>query len=292
MTTVVNKSLRVQFEEAGVYAKQNAHTQIAGESDNIYWVEAIHFDNGVYMYVSGMEYPEKGLMPAEDIWHYNIAKKIIIEPLRLYKYLIPSFLIFVLLPYKRKLTVMNKLVASLNILLYRAISASLLKDEYLTPMAQELKSILITILVDMGIKEAEMTATLLANIINADNAYRYRLQDLLNETGKGRLLDNPRKEIKRLMLVNRKREVQHKVSVSNKFKLFASLISFALLHPRIKRAFRKGIQQSEYKKLLPDEGDWFWMCLRPGYDYFGLNSEERKMKINHLKYCKPSKKVV
>jgi len=237
-----------------------------------------------------MEYPEKGLMPAEDIWHYNIAKKIIIEPLKLYKLFLPLVFIFALLPYSRKLTVMNKLTTSLNVLLYRAVSASLLKDEYLTPMAQELKSILITILVDMGIKESELLATLLANIINADNAYRYRLQDLFNETDKNRLLDNPRKEIKRLMLVNRKREVQHKVSVSNKFKLFAMVISFALLHPRIKRAFRKGILMSKYKNLLPDDGDWFWMCLRPGYDYFGLSLQERKMKINHLKYCTPSKK--
>jgi hypothetical protein len=102
---------------------------------------------------------------------------------------------------------------------------------------------------------------------------------------------DPRKEFKRLMLINRKREEEHKGNVSNKFKLFGTILTLIFLHPKIKKAYIKSIDAIDIKRLQPDKADWFWMCIRTGYNYFGKTDKQRMMDINELKFVIPTKIV-
>jgi hypothetical protein len=263
-----------------VYKNHSADLQIRQEHEKGYIVESIEINNGIFAHIQGMQYPEKGIVPTEDLWHWNAVKRLLIESMRLFKYFVP------LLVFN---SVRNKVADWFIVIAYKMCSPYILLPEHLTPMAQELMCVSNDFFREMGIKEYEQLSEILVNVINQDNAYRYRLQDLFNETDKFTLYNSPRKEIKRLMLINRSRESQHKNSVSNKFKLFANVISLLLLHPKIKRAFRWSIAHSDFDKLKPDTADWFWMNLRGGYKYFGKDDKERRMDVNHLRVSKPTR---
>jgi hypothetical protein len=130
----------------------------------------------------------------------------------------------------------------------------------------------------------------MANIINIDDAYRLRLQDLFLES-RPEYFNNPRKEIKRLLQINADRDVS---GVYKKFKSVVGIISLLLLIPRVRKSFIKSINMVEYSKLTPDQIDLFAMCTRHNntYKYLGKTNEDRKMMVNHLKVAKPVKKPI
>lgn len=283
------------------YKYKSGYEQIKGEGNLGYLAEKIELNKGLYIYIMGMEYPEKGLAPAKDVFVVNQIKKLIIETVYVSKYFVPSFLVFAILPFKIKIKVINRLLTAFNEIGFKLMSPSLLQFQHLTPMAQELYRFIVNFLTNIGIdiNVAKDFSELVVNIINFDNAYRYRIQDLFNETSIEKLLD-PVKEIKRLVMINREREVvDYEIDgkivetphpkVSNKFKMVCNIIALFLLHPRIKRAFINAVKQLNINKVQPDEADWFWMNVRTGYHYFGKNDAERRMSVNHLKVVRPTK---
>ncbi len=284
-----------------LYKYKSGYEQIKSEGNFGYVAEKVELNNGLYIYIMGMEYPEKGLAPAKDIFVVNQIKKLIIETVYISKYFIPSFLVFAILPFKIKLKVINRLLTAFNVIGFKLMSPSLLQFQHLTPMAQELYWFIINFLKKLGIESntAKDFSELIVNMINFDNAYRYRIQDLFNETSIEKL-HNPVKEIKRLLLINREREiVDYEIDgkivqtahtrVSNKIRMLCNIIALFLLHPRIKKAFIFAVKDLNIKKVQPDEADWFWMNVRTGYHYFGKSDEERKMSVNHLKVVRPSR---
>lgn len=304
-----------------VYKYKTANSQIKAEATVGYFVENIEINNGVFTHIVGMEYPEKGVVSTTDLFATNAVKKLIIETVKILKYLIPSLLVFIVLPFKFKVKILEKILLWFNTIAFRIISPSILQDQHLTPMAQELSRFSNNFLENIGINKEirEQTTEILINVINYDNAYRYRFQDLFNETTKGKLM-NPRKELKRLLKINKSREVHEYdlndpnvklpsekemkrrgikvednivysplIGVSKKFKMFHLVLSSILLHPKIKKAFLYALYKTDITRLQPDKADRFWMCVRTGYQYFGMTHKQRLMEINTLKYCKPSK---
>jgi hypothetical protein len=171
------------------------------------------------------------------------------------------------------------------------MSASIYKYEHLNPTSKFLYDFIIIFTKELGIKEYQKLTELFVNTINSDTAYWRRLQDILNETDKNKMKD-PRKEIPRLLKILRERENVLGDCVPNKFKLAINVILLSLLHPKVKRAYNIALEQVDIEKVKPDQLDTFWMCVRGGYNFFGLSSEERRKAINHLKVAKPTKIVV
>lgn len=302
------------------YKYQSGENQIKSEAQYGYLVEKIEINNGIFSHVQGMQYPEKGVVTAKDIFATNMIKKVAIESLRLSKYLIPSLFVFVFVPFKFKIKIIERVMFSFNEIGFKIMSPSILQFQHLTPMAQELALFMERFLGFLGISNdiGKQFTEIIINIINFDNAYRYRIQDLFNETTKEKL-SNPKKEIKRLVQINYEREVmeypanedhlnktedykkkhwvkvedgiiysRHK-KVSDKFKLFANLLSLLFLHPKIKKAYLKALIALDIAKVKPDTSDWFWMCIREGYQYFGKTKKQRTADINHLRHCIPTK---
>lgn len=277
-----------EFNEK-VYKYKSGDDQIKAEASYGYICESIEINNGLIMHVQGMQYPEKGLAPTKDIFAINQVKRLIIESLRYLKYITPSLIVFALIPYKYKISFLNKAIHSFNLVTFKMVSPSILQFQHLTPMAKELYFFLDRFLHKVGIKHAirEQFIEIFINIINFDNAYRYRLQDIFLETTIEKL-QNPRKELTRLFGILAERDPN--IAVTSKFKMFLQVFSIILLHPRIKRAYLFALEDLDITKVQPDKADWFWMCVRGGsYNYLGKTDKERLMLINDLRYVIPTK---
>jgi hypothetical protein len=276
-----------------VHKYPSSDAQIQSECNTGYMVEKVEIpeNDAILMHYSGMEYPERGNVPANDVFHANIVKKLIIDSLRILPLLTPSIVIFIFLPFKYKLYFLNKIVHWFNEIAWRAMSASIYKYEHLNPTSKFLYDFIIIFTKELGIKEYQKLTELFVNTINSDTAYWRRLQDILNETDKNKMKE-PRKEIPRLLKILRERENVLGDCVPNKFKLAINVILLSLLHPKVKRAYNIALEQVDIEKVKPDQLDTFWMCVRGGYNFFGLSSEERRKAINHLKVAKPTKIVV
>ena len=97
-------------------------------------------------------------------------------------------------------------------------------------------------------------------VIQYDWAYRVRLLDLCNETTLEKLHTSPRAEIKRLMQINKERDLPE---VHEKLNKFANLLRFLLLFPPFRRKFREIV--TELPKM--DESDRYWASMKTDYRF-------------------------
>lgn len=206
----------------------------AGESEV---VDRVDYTNGIRVYFKGHPFPHKGMPTEPAVAATNVVKKIIM---------------------------MMKLprITYFNILAREAFRPYVLRPEFMTPAASELMSVLKCFFRQLGLPEE--TASHLAHVVEYDNAYRLRMQDLFSETTKEKLCRAPVREIWRLIEINKKRDY---AVVTNKFRKFAKIATIALLIPPIRTAFKKAILNSDYEKLCLDEGDRYWIKKRLDYKW-------------------------
>ncbi len=146
-------------------------------------------------------------------------------------------------------------------------------DEWSEPVWEIGKGIRI-FLEEIGFKQiATPAAKIFMCVLEFDNAYRYRAQDLIGEY---RLKEPPRKEIKRLLELLNKRDLPEKGwSTYGKFKKLITPILWLLLIPKFKRAFKKAIEAVDLNKVRFDNNDRFHFAFWRGYDYEGKTWAER-----------------
>jgi hypothetical protein len=283
---IVQTQERQKTIRENVYRHNTAVEDIEDESQLIYWVEDIIFDKGVYQYIRGMEYPSRNFAPQDMLASLNIVKRMIIESFRVITYL-PLII--------RPTKFITKVLQSFNEVAYKKVLHEFLwQPEMMTPVSQEIRIFITRFLIKLNIplETSIHTADVISHFVNGDNAYRWRLQDLFNESSKDKLR-KPRKELKRLLQINSDREVFGR-GVWEKFKTVYTVLSLILLIPKVKRAWNYALDVVEYNKLIPDKIDKFEMCCIPekssSYNYLGKTAKERRMMINHLRVAKPSKK--
>lgn len=226
---------------------------------------------GIYHYCEGAMLPEKGFVYPEAMQAVNLAKRVFISQIRFFiKH--PSFLVgFIFKPIKK----INDWLKEFVELCDGLLQAHFLEDKRYTEISQELNSILKYFLVEIGIKEeiAITFALIFSHIIQIDQAYRYRLEDLFTEAKQENLIKNPTKEIKRLLEIFCQRELR--VQLREKFKHFGIALRILFLYPGIKKSFIRTIKQSNFKKLQFDDIDYHSVLPLQGYNFFGKNIETR-----------------
>ncbi|MGK3946016.1 hypothetical protein ABK046_47675, partial [Streptomyces caeruleatus] len=79
-------------------------------------------------------------------------------------------------------------------------------------------------------------------MIDYDNAYRYRLGDIFGETTKIALMKDPVREVKRLLSIIQRRE-RASADIRLKYGFVATGLSIAMVHPRIRKAFRAAVSE-------------------------------------------------
>ena len=106
---------------------------------------------------------------------------------------------------------------------------------------------------------------LFAYILEYDSAYRYRVQDLLNETSAAELSKRPIQELWRLLAINKQRDLP---GVHKKFKQFTIILTLLLCWPPFRRKWKYNLQHCNFENLQPDEADRYWIAKRTDY---GIN---------------------
>lgn len=260
-----------------LYKYPPGRTQILNEGSKGWEMDGVSFESSVQVYLTGADYPMKGLAAAEAIWAINTLKRIFIEAVKLFSFreFMASFILLAVGGGKRRSRLVTQLVAGFNRIGWSIASPYVLSDKYATPCALEVYHFIAVFLRELGVEdsEAHKTGELVAMIFEYDNAYRYRLQDMFNETEWTLLMSNPRKEIRRLVKLFLERDTE---IVGKKVSMFVQIASWVLLIPSVKNAFRYGVDAINFRLMVPDEIDKYWMSFRKDYLFFGKTLAERK----------------
>ena len=145
-----------------------------------------------------------------------------------------------------------------------------------------MKQFVSSFIIALGFAEhkALKTGKIMATIIEYDNAYHERMQDIANECVKEDLLKNPYKELSRLYQIFISREVGIKLKLNVKGVM--RLIRLALFVPRIRRAFKRAVMQTNFDDLRMTEADRYTVLFHNGYNFFGMTYEERQIELSKL----------
>jgi hypothetical protein len=257
-----------------VFKHPSLKQQVESEADELLFLDKVEVDKGIYLYIKDTPFPSKGYPSAETIVSLNMAKKNIIEMLKIMT--LPVFwlgyLFFFFTPLKKK--VIQQLIASYNRISYGIMSPFLMKDEYTMAITQELRWFIESFLIQIGISEveAERFADMYSHLIEYDNAYRFRIQDIFSETSEEALYKKPIREVYRLFKIYKQRD--HK-GLHSKFAIFFYGIAFMLLLPKYRKAFKQALLECDFKKFQFDESDQYWISMREDYLYEGKTKSDR-----------------
>ncbi len=253
--------------------------------------EVDHFEieegKGLQVYYKDIPVPRKGYPTAEGVAAVNTVKRLFMSTVKLM--LLPEFFLAwiftILCPFKTKtkdyhgknirIPRMEFLIGSFNRISYGHLSQYILEPAFMTPLASEFQGVIYVFLARMGLNKevARQFAIIFGTIIQYDNAYLLRIQDLFTASSQKALLENPYKEVKRLFDVFMQRETMW--MVKDKFSFLFKLISLPLLLPKVKEAFRSAMRSCDYERLTFDENDRYWAYLRQDYDFDGKTHKER-----------------
>lgn len=174
--------------------------------------------------------------------------------------------------------------------------------EYYSEFSKSLWDFVYLFLKRLGIKDeiAYRTGLNIATQIEYDDAYKVRLQDILNEANREALINNPRKEILRLLEIYKQREpylfeeknIKH---VGARMVGMVKLLNFILYIPWIKNAFVFAVKNVNFEWFKCDEWDYYWALPRGDYNCFGKSFDERKqiaakMILEYLEKMNPGTK--
>lgn len=246
-------------------------------------------EKGIEVWYRDIPFPRKGFPTPEAVACANIVKRILIETIKTFSY--PQFIIswvLALFTYtkapkikyghemgKERVKVLEKLFLSFNRICYGIMSEYILKPEYMTPLASELQGLIFVFLCRIGIEQgtARQFGLIFGAVIQYDDAYRYRIQDIFSETTKEKLESDPYKEVKRLLGLILERERDW--TVQNKYKAIGKLIALPLKLKVVKYALRSALRNCEFSRLQFDEADKYWCKNRTDYNFLGKSYGER-----------------
>ncbi len=274
---MAEEKLTIPYPDAGIFEQKPAAAQILNEGNITHILDHIEYTpNGTLVYIKDAKFPKKGFPFPEAVWAINIAKKFFIETVRLLsqKQMRGWALVF-LLSFKSKMRLLEQALESYTRISLNVLSPYIVKYQHLTPCSKEVEAVTFTFLQHLGITDspAMNTAKVVCAIIEYDDAYRYRLQDLMLETSKTKLLENPKKELNRLLDILISRE--HSLKVKGNIKNLRRLLNVMLLSRKIKKAFNKTVMQMDIVALQADKADKYWMDMRLDYDYGGVPFDNR-----------------
>ena len=185
------------------------------------------------MYLVGHPFPMKCVPSSETISAVNFAKRHLYQPNRAFYCLQPYFLAW----------------------------------HELSPPARELG------LFAEKLGASSLFVVLLTHIFHYDQAYLWRLQDLFSCTTKRELAAKPLKTLWRLKKIHAARDgiltldgaVRPTKALHRKFFVAWLVLSLFVLVRR--KTFVRAMQEIEYRNLLPDPGDLYWMSKRTDYQF-------------------------
>lgn len=232
-----------------------------------------------------LKYPEKGFPDPLAVSLANKVKRVLKVSVDFfaYKWTVIAFFPFLLLPFKFKIKILEKWLDGFSGYGRLTLDPRIMKPKFYTEFVRELLKFVELFLLNLGISKvvAERTAWVVAEVIERDNAYRWRAEDLLTETTSEQLIKDPRKEIWRLVRMFNERE-RNSRKLGPFVKNLARLACLVTYHPRIRKALNKTLRAVDFKNFQYDPIDRHAVMKYAGYDFFGIPYEARIEAYNKL----------
>lgn len=249
-------------------------------------VEELNSEGEITLTIKGCNFKWKGYSDSETMFAVNQVKAVFIENIKLLTR--KQFIFGTLYTFISKKEI-QFFIDSFNRQTFKIISPYILKYEHLSVFARELNDCIVDFMVGLGLTEesSQTFAEVFSHIIEYDNAYRFRLLDILSETTQNEL-KTPRKAILRLIELVKDRD--NKI-VSDKYIKIARLISLALLFPKVKKAFKFMVFHMQIENLQWDDSDLYWSCETKGYKFRGQDSYLRNRFAKTMGWNYPERNV-
>lgn len=139
----------------------------------------------------------------------------------------------------------------------------------------EIRIFLINFLTELGISQ-EVTkkfSEVFSTLIQYDDAYRLRVEDVMSESTKENMLKNPAKEMERILAILSDREPHQ--GNTDKFSKIATMLKFLFIVPKFKKSFKNAIEKSHFENFQLDDADRYHLMLREDYKAMGYTIQER-----------------
>lgn len=233
---------------------------------------------GTYREYFGCRAYEKGVIEPRIAMANDNVKHMTVALLKPYfsKYMILPAVGLLLTPWKWKIKFLQHWLEQYNRNADQHLCYVFLKPERYCACCQELRKLIGQFLTYLGINAdtADYTAKVLANLVEFDVQYKYPIQDFFSSTNKELLLKKPFRELRRLLKLSLKRDKDPWRNA--KAMLGFKLLSLAVLHPRVRKAWKKAWAETDIGKLQLDEDDFYFCITRFDYNYGGLTEERRR----------------
>lgn len=230
---------------------------------------------GYLTFVEGNKYPLRALPIQEVVNTIAFLKRNIMATIRpVGKF--PLIILALLFTSKKK--ILNNCLLWMHNLYqsdYNGLIRNNVRPDTLCPASREL---------DQALRAANplpgqaQWIDLLVAVFESDLAYRFRIQNILEELDLYQLNENPRKEIMRLLDLNIEREVVvYNADQKNKAIFLRKLIWWALWVPSIRKFIINILRSINPAKVAMDVNDRYWVSERFDYNYNGLTYVERQL---------------
>ncbi len=236
---------------------------------------------GQLAYFKECPFPQKGHPYPTAIYAINEAKRFLRGMFRVFasKSMVLPLLGFFLSSKKKKIDILSRFCQA-----YVDFSSSFLEDHRLEfirygNFTRELINLVARFLYFLGIEKnlAEQFAEFFCIILEYDDAYRLRIEDLLSVTSLEKIIKIPIHEIKKLAEIMVLREPGHRKDIGNgeKFVNVSRILSIILLLPSFRKAFKESLIECKFENLQYDDADRYHVMWRNDYDYMGYSIEDR-----------------
>lgn len=262
----MSEKLELKVPEAPDFLFKNERTGvILNEKCDVYLIEKMeaveHF--GMCIYYKNVPYPKKGFPSPDELYALNQIKRIVLEGSRHAKN--PFFILGIIFTDK------TELLKSFNSVFSKLFGRFVMKDEFMCRSAFNFANFIHGTLISMGIDNslAKEFAFNLGQIIEYDDAYRYRFQDIMEELDEEQFNKNPKKEVLRLYEILIVRALDGVA-----FSKVKPILTFVnIFVPFIKKHLIKNTKF--LKECCRDQSDWYWTCIRnDNYLYNGMSKDE------------------
>lgn len=236
---------------------------------------------GIYVYLDGLKYPTKGFPFPEAIMACGGVKKILIGHLRFFW---KNWLAAISLLKRSNL---ESFLFGFNNTAHNILQSFYLVDFRYTKAARQIRIFVEKFLLGVGISEnnAQMFALTFATLLEYDDAYRLRFQDLADETSVEKLKKNPVGELKRLVQILKERDTMERKDrkkISKNFGIVVKLFSWACYLPVVLRAWRSALDAVDLSQIQTDEGDRYYMLRWKWYAFGGRSDEDRHAEFEKM----------
>lgn len=244
---------------------------------------------GWYIYYEGLSHPKKGFPTPHAVNAIGPVKRILMNTIKAIatKDLILAFIGIALTPRKYKVRILERILIQFNDFAHLNMWRFYFEPPFKQPANVATYDFVRHFLYNLKVntKVADNTANIVGHLVEYDDAYRYRIQDVMSETNKEKLLANPSKEVQRILQILMEREQGGRSGVTDwrgdhviKKAKSLSRLGLALYIPFVKKAFKYGIENTNITDLQMDEMDRYNTRLLAGYNFDGESYDVRVKK--------------